>query len=122
MGVLEILYLLQIHLVQIVAQHCVVEIYEFSQVSMSDVGSIILAKIRSSCKLNLHHSEFLAGSSLTRIDFKINLFNVQNYKLRQTVTAANGSKHILPVLLGCNLVSAHRLNINNVDSCGQLKY
>lgn len=122
MCVLEIFYLLQIHLVQIVAKHCVVEIYEFSQVSMSDVGSIILAEIRGTSKLNLYHSEFLAGSSLTGIDFKIDLFNVQYYKLNQTVTAANGSKHILPVLLRCNLVSAHRLNINNVDSCGQLEY
>jgi len=48
MTIVEILQLLQRHLVQVVAQNCVVKVKEFAQVSVNDECAISLSKLRGS--------------------------------------------------------------------------
>jgi hypothetical protein len=48
MTIVEVLQLLQRHLVQVVAQNCVVKVKEFAQVSVNYECAICLSKLRGS--------------------------------------------------------------------------
>lgn len=73
---IEVFNLLQVHLVQVIAEHRVVEVDKFTKMSVSDKGSVGLTELVSSCKLNLYHSELILRGRLASVNIKVDFVDV----------------------------------------------
>ena len=76
MAVIIVFKFLYSHLVQIIAQHSIIKIDKFSQMSVHKECSVCVAKLRCADQLHLNHSEFVLGCCSRCLNIKINIFNV----------------------------------------------
>ena len=71
--------------------------------------------------LHLTHLKFVfnGGPWHTEI-FLIKLFNWDNYKLCESLTATQSFEGVLPVIGRVDFVCSHGMNVNNVNGSGDL--
>lgn len=87
---------------------------------MRDERAVGFTKLVCARQLDLHHSELLLGGRLAGVNVKVHLVDVDNDELSEPIAAAHSSKLVRPVGGIRDLVRAHRLDINHVQTCGNL--
>ena len=112
------------HLVQIVCQHSIIIIDDFSEVSVHNEGLICLAKIRSSCKLQPHHFEFLPlRSKWSRcIDIEFYIFNVDDDEFGEKIPWADRCELVLVIGWSINFKSTHSVDVYEMNECCHFIY
>ena len=87
--VVEVFQLLHSHLREIIAEDSIVEVNEFSKVGVGDESTIVPSEVLHSHQLNLHHSEVLLGGCLAGVHIEVDLVNVDDHELGQSVARAD---------------------------------
>jgi len=82
--------------------------------SVHDEGLVVGAKVLDSCDLDLDHLELLLGCTSTDIQIVVDVLNVQDYELRETVTTAKRCEFVLPISVLVYFIGPHGENINDL--------
>lgn len=91
-----------------------------SEVCVDDEGLVVVTEVVFPCELDLHHPEFVLRSSSGCCHVEVDCVDVDDHKLRQTLTATEGFELVLPVSGRVNLVGSHCVDINNMHRCSHL--
>lgn len=83
---LVVIELLHIDLIDIVTQHCVIEVDVRAQVSVNDESTVTHSEFTLPGDLQANHTEFLAGGCSRSIDVEVDFLHIKNDELSQLVS------------------------------------
>ena len=88
--------------------------------SVDHKRSIVYTEIFCSGDFYLDHPVLLSGRCPRHVNIHVRIFNIQNNKLREALSASQTSELIVPVFDGIDFVSLHGVHIDDMDRGGDL--
>ena len=82
--------------------------------SVHDEGSVVFAKVSSSCYFNLNLPESLSESGTARVEIIVHVLDVEDDVLGQSLSAKDCFKLMLPVCFLINLKRLHCFDIHDM--------
>ena len=117
---LVVIQLLHLQLSQIVAHNSIIEVNDFTKMSVDDKSTIVDSEFALSSDFESNHAELLSSCGSRCGHIKVDIFDIEDDEAGEEFTAALGLEHVLPVMGGVDLMSTHCVHINDVDCSSDL--